>query len=155
MEPTKAPEFLRLDIKHLDRVLEIEKLSFKKPWSRWNFEREINLNLSTFVVAVIDNNIIGYGGFWKILDEGHIVNLAVHPDFRLKGYGRLILDYLMQKITETGIKRTLLEVRQSNYYAIKLYSSFGFKITGIRPKYYDQEDAFVMEKLLTEESLTV
>jgi [ribosomal protein S18]-alanine N-acetyltransferase len=151
----KEPEFLRLEPGHLDQVLEIEKLSFKKPWSRWNFEREINLHLSTFVVLAAEGRVIGYGGFWKILDEGHIVNLAVHPDFRQKRYGRKILEYLMTGIAEAGIKRILLEVRQSNFYAIKLYSSFGFEITGIRPKYYDQEDALVMEKYLARESLPV
>lgn len=139
--------FHPLDTKYLDEVLAIEKNSFPVPWTRGMFEREISLIISRFYVALIDEHVVGYGGYWCVSDEAHIVNLAVHPDFRSKGIGRGILQFIVENISGKKITRSiLLEVRKGNIAAQKLYESAGFIVTGVRPRYYGTEDAVLMEK---------
>ena len=83
-------EIVRMQEKDLTEVLEIENLSFKSPWSYNLFLKDVKHNPnSIFLVAKENDKIIGYGGFWQILDEMNIVNLAVHPDFRKKGIAKL------------------------------------------------------------------
>lgn len=144
--------FLPLKAEYLESVLEIEKLSFPNPWNRKMFEQELELKISHFFVAKQNSIIVGYGGFWKIEYEAHLMNLAVHPDFRNKGYGRRILHYICTQIDCTNITKILLEVRKSNEAAIKLYESEGFSISGIRPKYYGSEDAILMERELVKKT---
>jgi ribosomal-protein-alanine N-acetyltransferase len=114
------------------------------------FEREIVLSISHFYVAQLDATIVGYGGYWRIQDEGHIVNLAVHPEYRSQGCGREILKYLLSEMQSQDIRAVFLEVRRGNEAAQNLYLSYGFKIIGIRPKYYGNEDAIVMERNFSE-----
>ena len=134
----------------VNEVLEIERLSFPEPWSQEMLEREITLMISHFYVAVLENRVVGYGGYWHINDEAHIVNLAVHPDFRSRGYGRALLEFLIRLMESQGVCKAFLEVRKSNLRAQKLYESLGFRVTGMRPNYYNnKEDAILMEKSLT------
>ena len=140
--------FLPLEEKHLDRVLEIENSSFPNPWSRGMFEREISLPISQFFVAQLEDALVGYGGYWRIDNEAHVVNLAVHPGYRSRGIGRQILDYLTQKIVSQKMTKILLEVRAGNRCARKLYESAGFSAVGVRPRYYLTEDAVLMEREL-------
>jgi len=110
------------------------------------FEREISLPISHFFVVKDDSKIVGYGGYWQIESETHLINLAVHPAYRSRGVGRQILNYLIDCMSRQKICRILLEVRQSNHPAQQLYASVGFKVTGQRRKYYTTEDAILMEK---------
>jgi len=142
-------KYLPLQSEHLDAILEIENQSFPKPWSRGMFERELSLPISNFFTVYRGDVIIGYGGFWRVEDEAHLINIAVHPKYRTKGYGRKILDFLTSVMTKQGLKKILLEVRKNNQMALGLYGSFGFKTIGLREKYYDNvEDALLMEKSL-------
>jgi [ribosomal protein S18]-alanine N-acetyltransferase len=142
-------KYLSLQSGHLGAILEIENQSFLKPWSRGMFERELSLPISNFYTVYLGEAIIGYGGFWRVEDEAHLVNLAVHPKYRTKGYGRKILDFLTAVMAKQGLKKILLEVRKSNHMALGLYGSCGFKAVGLREKYYDNsEDALLMEKSL-------
>ncbi len=142
-------KYLRLKDEHLDKIIEIENLSFPQPWTRGMFEREISLPISNFFVALSGDLVIGYGGFWRVEDEAHLINLAIHPKYRSKGCGRKLLEYLTASMVSQGLKKILLEVRKNNQPAIDLYGSFGFKITGVREKYYNNtEDAVLMEKNL-------
>ena len=90
--------------------------------------------------------IVGYLGLWKIIDEAHITNLAVHPDFRRKGVAKLLLFDALEQCYKEKIKYLTLEVRVSNEGAINLYENFGFKSLGVRKKYYqnNNEDALIM-----------
>ena len=83
---------------------------------------------------------------WKIIDEAHITNLAVHPDFRRKGVAKVLLINALKECYEEKIKFLTLEVRASNIKAFTLYEKFGFKSLGIRKKYYqdNNEDALIM-----------
>jgi len=131
----------------INEVYNIEVLSFPNPWSYGMFLKDVKDNPnSNFLVAKEDGKIVGYGGFWKIMDEINIVNLAVHPSFRKKGIGSLILSEMLRIGKEKGAKFATLEVRESNIPAQKLYEKFGFKIIAIRKRYYQDsnEDAIVM-----------
>lgn len=130
----------------IDGILEVENKSFTTPWSKTMFEDELyNLNAHYLVIEVM-GKIVGYVGFWKIIDEGHITNIAVHPDYRGAGHGKALISALIQKAKEMGIIAVTLEVRKSNVVAISLYESFGFVSSGVRKNYYsdNNEDALIM-----------
>lgn len=110
------------------------------------FCQELKHRVSSFFVAEIEGKIVGYGGFWLIFGEAHIVNLAVHPEFRGRRIGSEILTHLIHRIRKMGIVRIVLEVRDSNRPAKNLYKKFGFIPLETRKRYYDdtKEDAIVM-----------
>lgn len=127
-------------------ILEIENISFSTPWSSYSFKKEIYKPYSIPKVAVINNRVVGYICVERIIDEAHILNLAVHPDFRRMGIGSLLVNNSLEELRGTGCRYVYLEVRVSNVVAKKLYERFGFKVIGIRKHYYvrPEEDAYVM-----------
>ncbi len=140
-------EIKEMKLEHLDGVMTIENLSFRIPWSKNSFLEEINDNeLAVYFVAISGELVIGYGGVWKVFDEGHITNIAVHPEFRRCGAASRILDQILNMCDENNIKSLTLEVRKSNYAAQKLYEKYGFKAEGLRKRYYadNNEDALIM-----------
>ncbi|HHW71115.1 MAG TPA: ribosomal protein S18-alanine N-acetyltransferase [Clostridiales bacterium] len=131
----------------IDKVLEIEKLCFSVPWSEESFRLEIEKNrFARYLVVKHEGEVVGYGGMWLIIDEAHITNIAIHPNYRRRGIGRFLLISLMKEAVKYGIKSMTLEVRVSNYGAQALYSELGFVKGGIRKGYYGdtQEDALIM-----------
>ncbi|MCT4619750.1 MAG: ribosomal protein S18-alanine N-acetyltransferase [Marinisporobacter sp.] len=131
----------------IEDVFEVEQKSFSVPWTKDAFVSEIIHNeKARYVVLEIDGKVLGYGGFWKILDEGHITNIALHPDIRGKGYSNLMIEELLKIAEKEKIVGMTLEVRASNKVAQGLYEKYGFKSCGIRPKYYQDngEDALIM-----------
>lgn len=128
-------------------MAEMDILCFSAPWSEESFRKEITENhLAFYIVAEISGRMVGYAGLWGIVDEGHITNVAVHPDFRRKGIGEALITVLLSHTRENGILSHTLEVRASNEAAISLYSKFGFEPAGLRKKYYEDngEDAIIM-----------
>lgn len=134
--------------KYIDSILSIEKLSFTDPWSRDSMEKELNNNFARYVVVKLEDKVIGYGGMWIILDEGHITNIAVAPEYRCIGAGKLILKSLVNICKTEKVISLTLEVRVSNTIAQSLYSKFGFITEGIRKNYYadNNENALIMWK---------
>ena len=133
--------------KDIKPMAEMDILCFSAPWSEVSFEQEIKENpLAFYVVAEIDGRMVGYAGLWGILDEGHITNVAVHPDFRRKGIGEALVSVLLEHTSGNGIQSHTLEVRASNEAAIALYSKYGFQPGGLRKNYYEDngEDAVIM-----------
>ena len=142
-------EILSLKFEHIDSVLKIDALSFPTPWSRESFERELEINkFARYVVAKQDGIVMGYAGMWLILDEGHITNIAVHPEYRGIGAGNLLLEALIEICRIDSINSLTLEVRKSNLVAQNLYKKYGFLEQGIRKGYYgdNKEDAVIMWK---------
>ncbi|MBR0598057.1 ribosomal protein S18-alanine N-acetyltransferase [Clostridiales bacterium BAD-6] len=128
-------------------IAELDKICFSAPWSESSFEKEIKENqLAFYIVAEIDHCIVGYAGLWRIIDEGHITNVAVHPDFRQKGIGEALVSVLLDHTQREGIRSHTLEVRASNFAAISLYTKLGFVNVGYRKNYYEDngEDAIIM-----------
>lgn len=140
-------EIKEMKIEHLDGVMVVENLSFKIPWSRNSFLEELTTNdLAIYIVAISDEQVIGYGGLWRVFDEGHITNIAVHPEFRRCGAASKIMDEILNLCSKNDIKSITLEVRKSNIAAQNLYKKYGFTIEGMRKKYYADtgEDALIM-----------
>ncbi len=106
---------------HIDSILELEQISFKIPWTKSMFEDEINNSLAYYVVALNDDKLLGYGGIWTIFDEGHITNIAIHPDFRRKKVATLIIEDFLRLAKEYDMNILTLEVRESNTSAQGLY----------------------------------
>ena len=118
-------------------VAKISILSFSSPWSTESYIQEIKNPVALYLVAVINNNIVGFIGTWNVLDESHITNVAVHPDFRKQKIGSLLLENLINTCEKQHNTSSFdLEVRANNIPAQKLYSKFGFKNNGIRKGYY-------------------
>lgn len=139
---------------HIDGIMEIEKDSFAIPWSRASVEKELSNNLAIYVVAVENEKVMGYGGMWHVVNEGHITNIAVHKDYRRKGIGNIIVNKLIEIAEKKEMIGLTLEVRKSNVPALELYRKNGFKLEGIRPEYYEdnKEDAYIMWKYFIPES---
>lgn len=133
--------------KDIEGIEALEKICFKTPWSRDSIKHDIVDNkMATYIVAAIGENIVGYIGVWCIIDEGHITNVAVSPVYRRQHIGTLLVDTLIKSTENAGIVRHTLEVRASNVAAKKLYENFGFKESGVRKGYYEDngEDAILM-----------
>ena len=133
--------------KDIHQIAEIDKLCFSTPWSEDSFTQEITSNdIALYIVAVIDDFIVGYAGLWLVVDEGHITNVAVHPDFRRRKIAKALVQVLIDVSEKKGAVRHTLEVRTLNDAAIRLYEAFGFQEVSIRKGYYedDNEDAIIM-----------
>lgn len=139
-----------MEERDLERVAEIEALSFSSPWSIEAFRKELEENnLAIYLVCEMDGDLAGYMGMWKVVDEGHVTNVAVDPKFRGMGIGNALLSEMVIRARESNLVSMTLEVRVSNVQAIGLYKKHGFEDVGTRPKYYDNgEDAIIMWKTL-------
>ncbi|NMA91808.1 MAG: ribosomal protein S18-alanine N-acetyltransferase [Firmicutes bacterium] len=133
----------------LDRVLSIESSSFAHTWSRQSFESELRINrLAVYRVARLEEKVVGYGGIWLIVDEAHLTTLAVDQAYRGRGIATALLQNLVESARRIGATKMSLEVRPSNRIARHLYEGFGFKIRGVRKRYYPDEDALIMGREL-------
>ncbi|WP_144555471.1 ribosomal protein S18-alanine N-acetyltransferase [Bacillus sp. X1(2014)] len=131
----------------IDQILEVEHASFTTPWSREAFYNELHNNrFAVYIVLEENNKILGYCGAWIVIDEAHVTNVAILPEFRGRKLGEAILRKMMSVAREMGAKSMTLEVRVSNHVAQSLYRKLGFQNGGIRKNYYsdNQEDGLVM-----------
>ncbi|WP_062352589.1 ribosomal protein S18-alanine N-acetyltransferase [Bacillus kwashiorkori] len=139
--------FRRITINDIDALMNIEHASFTLPWSKDAFVRELTMNPYAYYIGIeMENKLIAYAGVWLIVDEAHITNIAVLPEYRGKKLGEQLLSYLLNLIKAKGAKSATLEVRVSNVVAQNLYRKYGFLNGGIRKGYYtdNYEDALVM-----------
>lgn len=142
----------RMEMKDLDDIEIVEALSFPTPWSRESFINEIKTNVfARYLVVEREGVVVGYGGMWLVVDEAHITNIAIHPDFRGHGLGEKLMRTLMLVARESGAEHMTLEVRRSNIPAQQLYEKLSFQAEGVRPGYYTDngEDAIIMWAALT------
>lgn len=136
-------------LRDLGDIMKIEKLSFTTPWSKQAFLSELLDNeRAYYLVAKVNNRAVGYIGIWLIAGEGHVTNVAVHPDYRGRGIGNQLLTAIERLAEERGVRRLTLEVRVSNEGAQSLYRKLGYLPAGIRRRYYrdNDEDALIMWK---------
>jgi ribosomal-protein-alanine N-acetyltransferase len=132
----------------LEGVLAVDEASFTRPWTRAMYESEF-LNQATaflYVLRLPACRVAGYIATWIVIDEVHVNNLAVRPEFRGRGLGSALLAHALAEGTRRGAPRAMLEVRRSNETARRLYERFGFAVTGVRREYYQHpvEDALVL-----------
>lgn len=134
---------------HLDEVAELERICFSTPWSRNMLAEELDNALSAFLVALDESGkVVGYAGLQVVLDEGYITNVAVRPECRRQGIAGKLLQVFLDFAQGNHLAFLTLEVRASNYDAIALYGSRGFRSVGRRKNYYEhpKEDAIIMTK---------
>lgn len=131
----------------MERVCEIERQSFSKPWSRESFEKAYTNPSNIYLIIEKENQILGYCGIWMAADQGDLCHIAVAREARKKGCGALLLQAALEKCKKMGGSSLFLEVRASNVAAIKLYQKLGFQEIGVRPMYYSEpkEDGILME----------
>lgn len=130
-------------------IAELEAELFSVPWSRQGFIDTLAMPNVLFLVAREEEELAGYCGVYMAADEGEITNVAVKPSFRRRGIGvRLVTELMQEAAAAEGIIHFLLEVRESNEAAIRLYEKLGFFVCGRRKRFYEcpVEDALVMSK---------
>ena len=133
--------------RHLNQVLAIEGQVYPSGWSRTVFVSELLYAAErSYVVAKIGRMVVGYVGLMYTIDEGHITNIAVHPDWQRHKIGSQLLLHALDLTIERGLDAITLEARVSNLGAQALYERFGFQSVGVRPGYYadNREDAVIM-----------
>jgi len=136
----------------IDAISLLEEASFNDPYPSYFLADLARDNPDSFLVLVLNNEIVGYGVVDHWEDHDHLISIAVRPDSRRKGLGEALLVELEKRLTKARPLR--LEVRQSNVAAIDLYSKRGFTKTGLAEGYYgDGENAIIMEKKLVKEAL--
>lgn len=135
-----------LSLAHLEQLYDLEQLCFVAPWSRDSYQREFSENnLAHYFGVWQEQRLLAFGGFWQILDEGHITNVAVHPGCRRLGLAQLLIAHMRAACLTLGGSTMTLEVRESNIAARRLYEKMGFATAGIRPHYYENgENAVIM-----------
>jgi ribosomal-protein-alanine N-acetyltransferase len=145
-----APEIRDATHRDLARIVEIERLAFQTPWSLSSFQRELTLPFSRLTVAIGPRSelseISGFLCRWIVSDECHVLNIAVHPDFRRSGIGASLLCTTISEARTKGASVVTLEVRRTNLPARCLYRKYKFEERRLRRNYYGPgEDAIVME----------
>lgn len=131
----------------IKEVLLIEQQSFSTQWPSNAFYQEIHDNkLAHYFVGRVENRVVAYGGIWVILEDSHVTTIAVHPQFRGKKYGEIMLLRLLDEAIARGASWMTLEVRESNAVAQRLYRKYGFTTVSTRKGYYsdNNENALVM-----------
>jgi ribosomal-protein-alanine N-acetyltransferase len=136
----------RMAVGDLDEVMKLEVEAFGSPWTRGMYLHEIEKREGCYLVAHSDDVLVGYGGTLLIMDEAHVMTLAVRNDSRRRGLGARILLELIDASEKMGARFFTLEVRKSNREAIEMYGRFGFQIMGERKNYYldNMEHALIM-----------
>lgn len=135
-----------LDDKFIDEIMGIELSCFTMPWSKTLMVDEFKRGNTYYIAVTIDDEIVGYGGIWIVMDEAHLTTIGVLEQFRGKGVAKLIVKKLIDYVVSKQVYAITLEVRRSNIAAQNLYESFGFYGVGYRKQYYadNKEDALVM-----------
>jgi len=133
-----------------EQVAAIEAVSFSVPWSLNAFAETLKKDNFRYFVAEEDGEILGYCGFFFVLDEAEIPNVCVKESARRRGVGRQMMDALIKEAAGLGMYRLLLEVRESNVAARSLYETLGFCEDGIRKNFYEKptENAVLMSMTL-------
>jgi ribosomal-protein-alanine N-acetyltransferase len=132
-------------------VMDVERAVFSAGWPPTAFEHELRHNAAARYI-VVENSaaagdvvLSGFAGLWLLLDEAHVVTVAVRPEERGKGLGKLLVEAMLRLALDEGMESATLECRVSNTPARALYRLFGFHDVGLRKRYYENdEDAVIM-----------
>ena len=140
--------FTQMGRPHVPQVAELEKLCFSDPWSEQSIASELDNVLALWYVALDDDRVVGYIGSQTVCGETDVMNIAVHPDYRRRGIGQILIEELVREVKNLGSISLTLEVRSSNAPAVSLYEKLGFSQVGLRKNYYrnPKEDAYILRK---------
>jgi [ribosomal protein S18]-alanine N-acetyltransferase len=146
-----SAEFFPMNARDLDAVTALEASIQAFPWSRGNFSDSLQTGHSAWVCR-LGGELIGFSVAMTVIDEAHLLNIGVAPQFQGRGYGARLLRHVMESARSHGATKLFLEVRPSNARAVELYRHFGFRQIGERRGYYPaaigREDGLVFDKEL-------
>ena len=152
----KQAKIVPMAAEHLDRLEQLERMCFSRPWSKKMLAEELDNQCAAFLVAVEPETekAVGYAGLLVVADEGYITNVAVDPSCRRQGVAAQLLQVFDNFAKGNHLAFLTLEVRSSNAAALALSEGFGFREVGRRRNYYDlpKEDALILTKYYTEEA---
>jgi ribosomal-protein-alanine N-acetyltransferase len=148
--------FTPMEVGDLAPMLAIERASFPSPWTAGLFLQELDVPFSRVIVARADDaaapEILGYLCRWIVVDEVHVMNVAVAPHYRRRGLASALVREVVREGTAHGLAAVTLEVRRGNGAARGLYEALGFEEVGVRAGYYARrEDALIMRRALADE----
>ncbi len=126
----------------LPAAMEIDSLCLPRPWSEAVWREELESPFGLYLILEEGGEIFGQIGVRHVLDELHITTLAIRPERRRRGHARALVNAALAAFPEA--RRVHLEVRPSNAAARELYEAMGFSTTGLRRRYYGDEDALLM-----------
>ena len=138
----------KLTLSKLEELSSILASDFDDFWSYSILKDEINSENSYYIVAKLENEIVGFAGIKVLLDEADIMNIVTKKSYRNKGIGSILLQNLIDLSYNLNLKQITLEVNASNLSAISLYKKFDFEKIGLRKNYYNNQNAIIMSKLL-------
>lgn len=138
--------FSNMNMSDLEEIKDILVSDFDDFWTYSILKDELNCSSSHYIVAKLNNEIVGFCGIKIVLDSADIMNIVVKKDFRNSGIGTALLNEIITLCLSLNLSSITLEVRKDNEYAISLYKNFGFETLGVRKKYYNGIDGFIMEK---------
>ncbi|MBQ7255481.1 MAG: ribosomal protein S18-alanine N-acetyltransferase [Oscillospiraceae bacterium] len=143
-------KLLPMNASHTAQIAALERECFSDPWSENSIRQELENELSFWLVAEEDGEVVGYVGSQTVLGESDVMNLAVSPNRRRRGIAKALMQALEAHLAQAGSEKLTLEVRASNNAAIALYTRLGFRQIGVRPNYYfhPKEDARILGKEL-------
>lgn len=132
----------------LEQTAALEKEIFSMPWSKQAFLESLESDNTIYLVAEENQGIAGYCGMYCSFEEGNITNVAVSPKYRRRKIAETMINKILVAAKEKGITDVILEVRETNVAAIKLYEKLGFEEAGIRKNFYAKpmENALIMWK---------
>lgn len=133
-------EIYNMTISDLNLISDTLSDNFDEFWNYNVFKSELENPNSTYIVIKSNDEILGFAGIWKAYDDVHITNIVTRKDIRNQGIGSKLLEELINIAKKTGLETLTLEVNENNHSAIHLYEKFGFKVLGIRKKYYNNTD---------------
>ena len=135
----------KMSISHLEEIKDILSTEFDDFWTYSVFKSELENPNSKYFVAIKNDEIVGFAGIWKAIDDMHITNIVTKISKRHLGIASMLLEKLIGVSKEENVNSLTLEVSENNTYAIKLYEKYNFKKIGLRKNYYAQnENAIIM-----------
>lgn len=139
-------EVYKMSLNDLENIKEILVSDFDDFWNYSTLKEELSNANSYYLVAKLDNEILGFAGIKYVLNDADIMNIVVKKSKRKSGIGSLLLKNIIELCKKLNVSTLFLEVNEKNLPAISLYKKFGFEEVGFRKNYYKENNAIVMKK---------
>jgi ribosomal-protein-alanine N-acetyltransferase len=153
MSDSQMPEFRSMQASDLNEVLRNERRAYTHPWSDGIFKDCLKSEYECRIIVYL-KKIIGHGILSVAAGESHLLNVCIHPDCQGHGFGKILVEHMLERARAKDAQRIFLEVRPSNLVAYKMYENMGFNEIGIRQDYYPahagREDALVLTRDLSD-----
>ena len=135
-----------MNLSHLDSISNILETDFDDFWNYNIFKNELENKNSKYLIAKIDNEIVGFVGITIILDTADITNIVVKKNYRSKGISKILLENVITIAKSNNCSKINLEVNETNIIAINLYKKYDFKQVGMRKNYYKNKNGLLFTK---------